>query len=154
MQTSFNLNRNEGRLSKPYNVLGMEVYLKVAGSDTNGQMSMFYAEYSKNQGPPLHLHDVDETFYITEGEFIYQLGEKRVTAVTGSTVFIPRMMPHAFLTISEKGCMLFMVNPTGNVEMLFERLSSFQEMPSIDEVVRVHEEFGFKIVGPPLTQEL
>lgn len=153
MQTFFNLNRTESRLSKPYNVLGMDVYLKIAGSDTNGQMSMFYAEYNKNQGPPLHLHDADETFYITEGEFIYQVGDNRVTAVAGSTVFIPRLTPHAFLTISEKGCMIFMVNPSGNVELLFERLSSYQEMPSIEEVVRVHEELGLKIVGPPLSNE-
>lgn len=153
MQTSFNLNVTESRFSKPYNVLGMDVYLKIAGSDTNGQMSMFYAEYRKNQGPPLHLHPVDETFYITEGEFIFQLADKRVTAIAGSTLFIPRMMPHAFLTISEKGCMIFMVNATGNVELLFERLSSYHEMPSIEEVVRVHEELGLKIVGPPLTQD-
>lgn len=153
MQTFFNLNRTESRLSKPYNVLGMDVYLKIAGSDTNGQMSMFYAEYNKNQGPPLHLHDADETFYITGGEFIYQVGDKRITVVAGSTVFIPRMMPHAFLTSSEKGCMIFMVNLSGNVELLFERLSSYQEMPSIEEVVKVHEELGLKIVGPPLTQD-
>lgn len=153
MQTSFNLNGTESRFGKPYNVLGMDVYLKITGSDTNGQMSMFYAEYSKNQGPPLHLHPVDETFYITEGEFIFQSGDKRVTAIAGSTLFIPRMTPHAFLTVSEKGCMIFMVNPTGNVELLFERLSSYQEMPSIEEVVRVHEELGLKIVGPPLTQD-
>lgn len=151
MQKPFILNKNESRLNEPYNVLGMDVSLKIAGSDTNGQMSMFYAEYHKNQGPPLHLHDVDETFYITEGEFIFQMGDTRVTAVAGNTLFVPRMMQHAFLTISEKGKMIFMVNPTGKVEVLFERLSSYQEMPSIDEVVRVHEEFGLQIVGPPLS---
>ncbi|WP_428662748.1 cupin domain-containing protein [Runella sp.] len=153
MQTSFILNESEGRLPEAYNVLGMPVTLKIAGSDTQGQMSMFWAEYQKNQGPPLHLHNVDETFYITEGEFIFQTGDTRITATAGSTVFVPRNMPHAFLTISEIGKMLFMVNPTGNVEKVFEKLNEFQEMPSIAEVVRVHEELGFKIVGPPLTNE-
>ena len=150
MQTSFLLTEKESRLPQAYNVLGMAVYLKIAASDTNGQMSMFVAEYHKNQGPPLHRHDVDETFYITEGEFIFQMGESRVSAGAGSTLFVPRNMPHAFLTTSEKGKMLFMVNPTGTVELLFERLSSYQEMPSMEEVVSVHEEFGLKILGPPL----
>ena len=153
MQTSFILDSKESRLNKPYNVLGMDVYLKVSGSDTNGQMSMFYAEYNKNQGPPLHLHPVDETFYITGGAFIFQLGDQRVTAVAGSTVFIPGMMPHAFLTTSEKGTMVFMVNPTGNVELVFERLSALPADPSIEQVVRIHEELGLQIVGPPLNNE-
>lgn len=153
METSFNLKGNECRSNESYNVLGMDVYLKIAGIDTNGQMSMFYAEYNKNQGPPLHLHDVDETFYITEGEFIFQMGGSRVTAITGSTVFVPRMMPHAFLTISEKGKMIFMVNPSGNVEVLFKKYSSYREMPSIEELMRISEELGCPIVGPQLINE-
>lgn len=151
MQTSFLLTEKESRLPQAYNVLGMAVSLKIAASDTNGQMSLFAAEFYKNQGPPLHRHDVDETFYITEGEFIFQIGENRVSAGAGDTLFIPRNMPHAFLTISETGKMLFMVNPTGNVEKLFEKLSSYQQMPSIEEIVSVHAALGLTIVGPPLT---
>ncbi len=151
MQTSFILTEKEGRLPQAYNVLGMAVYLKIAASDTNGQMSMFAAEYHQNQGPPLHRHDVDETFYITEGEFIFQLGENRVTAVTGDTLFVPRNMPHAFLMMSQTGKMLFMVNPTGNVEKLFEKLSSYPQMPSVEEIVSVHAALGLTILGPPLT---
>lgn len=43
-----------------------------------------------------------------------------------------------------------MVNPTGNVELLFERLSSYQQMPSVEEIVSVHAALGLTIVGPPL----
>ncbi|MBA4140966.1 MAG: cupin domain-containing protein [Segetibacter sp.] len=101
MQTSFILNLEESRIQKSYNVLGMPTYLKISGQDTNGQMNMFYGEYRRKQGPPLHQHDLDETFYVTEGEFIFQLGDKKVKAVAGSTIFIPRMLPHTFLVTSE-----------------------------------------------------
>jgi quercetin 2,3-dioxygenase len=150
MQTSFILKANESR--QQYNLLGHPAFLKIGGNDTQGQLSLFSGEYHKNQGPPLHLHNVDETFYILEGEFIFQTGDTRVTAVKGDTVFVPRNMTHTYLTVSETGKMLFMVNPTGTIEQLFEGLSSYQERPSIEEIVRLHESFGLKIVGPPITQ--
>lgn len=50
----------------------MPVYLKVSGNDTDGQMIIFIADYKRNEGPPLHLHDNDETFFIIEGEFIFK----------------------------------------------------------------------------------
>lgn len=150
MQTSFILKENEGRLPEPYNILGHPALLKVGAIDTNGQLSLFSGQYHKNQGPPLHLHDVDETFYILEGEFLIQAGDERFSAIVGDTIFVPRNMPHAYLTISETGKMLFMVNPSGTIELLFEKLSAFKEKPSIEEIVRIHEELGLKIVGPPL----
>ena len=119
MQDSFVLKETESRLNQPYNVLGMDVYLKVSGKDTNNQLSMFSAEYCKNQGPPLHLHNVDETFYITAGEFLFQIGDRRCTVTAGDTLFIPRNTPHAFLTVSNRGKMIFIVNPTDTVELLF-----------------------------------
>ncbi|MGI8635857.1 MAG: hypothetical protein ACR2KZ_10680, partial [Segetibacter sp.] len=64
MDTSFILQAEESRINKPYNVLFMPTYLKISGQDTGGQMSMFYGEYRRKQGPPLHQHDLDETFYI------------------------------------------------------------------------------------------
>jgi quercetin 2,3-dioxygenase len=152
MQKSFILKENEGRLAEAYNILGHPAFLKVGSSDTNGQLSLFAGKYHKNQGPPLHLHDVDETFYILEGEFIIQAGDNRFSAVAGDTVFVPRNMPHAYLTVSETGKMLFMVNPSANIELLFEKLTAYKERPSIEEIVRLHEELGLKIVGPPLTQ--
>ena len=150
MKKAYILKPQEGKLAKPYNVLGMPVHLKVAGIDTGGQMSIFIAEYKKNESPPLHLHENDETFYIIDGEFIFQAGDEKFTGIAGDTIFIPGNTPHTTLTVSETGKMLFTVNPTGNVEKIFEKLDSYKEMPSIEEIVRVHEELGLKIVGPPL----
>lgn len=150
MQTSFILSKQEGRLSKPYIVLGMPIHLKVSGSDTNGQLSVFVSEHNKNQGPPLHIHDSDETCYVIEGEFIFQMGDTKVSAVPGDILFVPRNMPHAFLATSQKGSLVCILNPAGNVEKLFEKLSLYHEMPPVEEITRVHEELGLKIVGPPL----
>jgi quercetin 2,3-dioxygenase len=153
MQTAFVLNKEESRIQKPYNVLGMPTYLKISGQDTNGQMNMFYGDYRRKQGPPLHQHDLDETFYVTEGEFIFQLGDKKVKAVAGSTIFIPRMLPHAFLVISEIGRTLFMLNPAGKVEALFAIYDSYQTFPPIEELMRLSTEFNCPILGPQITED-
>lgn len=152
METSFILDTEESRIQKPYNVLGMPTYLKIAAKDTNGHMSMFYGDYRKNQGPPLHQHYLDETFYVTEGEFIFQLGDKKVKAVAGTTIFIPRMMPHTFLVTSETGRTLFILIPSGKVEELFAKYDSFVTIPPIEELTRVSEELGFPVIGPPITE--
>lgn len=153
METSFILNVKESRAEKPYNVLGMPTYLKIAGRDTNGQMSMFYGDYKRKQGPPLHQHDLDETFYVTEGEFIFQLADKKVKAIAGSTIFIPRMMPHAFLITSEIGRTLFILSPAGDVEALFAKYDSYQTLPPIEELMRVSNEFGYPILGPQIKED-
>jgi quercetin 2,3-dioxygenase len=153
MQTSFVLNLEESRIQKPYNVLGMPTYLKISGHDTNGQMNMFYGDYRRKQGPPLHQHDLDETFYVTEGEFIFQLGDKKVKAVAGSTIFIPRMLPHTFLVTSEIGRTLFMLNPAGNVEELFAKYDSYQTFPPIEELMKVSAELDCPILGPQIMED-
>ncbi|MFT4016748.1 MAG: cupin domain-containing protein [Agriterribacter sp.] len=152
MPSPFILKPAESRNGKPLDVLGMPVYVKTTGSDTGNQLSIFIAEYKKNQGPPLHTHDVDETFYVLEGEHIFQAGDERFFGKPGDVVFIPRNTVHTTLCITDMGKLLFTVNPTGPVEKIFEKLDAYTSMPSVEEVVRVHEELGLKIVGPPITQ--
>lgn len=152
MPSPFILKPTESKKGKPLNVLGMPVYVKLSGSDTGDQLSIFIAEYKKNQGPPLHMHDVDETFYVLEGEHIFQAGDERFNGKPGDVVFIPRNTVHTTLCITDTGKLLFTVNPTGPVEKIFEKLDAYTSMPSVEEVVRIHEELGLKIVGPPITQ--
>jgi hypothetical protein len=116
-------------------------------------MSMFYGDYRRNQGPPLHQHDLDETFHVTEGEFIFQLGDKKVKAVAGTTIFIPRMMPHTFLVTSEIGRTFFLLNPAGKIEELFAKYDSYETMPPVEELMRISTELGFPVLGPQITRD-
>jgi uncharacterized cupin superfamily protein len=47
-------------------------------------------------GPPLHVHDFDEAFYVLEGELTFQLEDRLVTAGAGELAFAPRNVPHTF----------------------------------------------------------
>jgi quercetin dioxygenase-like cupin family protein len=52
------------------------------------------------QGPPLHVHDFDEAFYVLDGELSFQLGDELSTAGPGELAFAPRGVPH---TLASRG---------------------------------------------------
>lgn len=48
-------------------------------------------------GPPMHVHhDGDEAWHIIEGTLRFALGGRVVDAPAGSTVYVPRGVPHTF----------------------------------------------------------
>ncbi len=58
-------------------------------------VAMVGAMSAGDAGPPLHIHPyTDETFYISEGELTFQLGEREVVASAGAFVFVPRGVAH------------------------------------------------------------
>ena len=64
-------------------------------------------------GASLHRHPTyDEAFIICEGNYDFQLGEKRLTLGPGDTVFVPRGTPHSFICIGpEVGRQLIISSP-------------------------------------------
>ena len=61
-------------------------------------LSLMTSTFVSGGGYPfLHIHrSFEEMFYVTAGEIEYRLGEQRVVAGAGSTVFIPTGVPHCF----------------------------------------------------------
>src|SRR5215468_5949300 len=66
------------------------IAFKVSGQDSSG---LFILEntFRAKGGPARHLHyEQDEWFYVLEGEFIIDVGEKRVTLKPGDSLLAPR----------------------------------------------------------------
>ena len=69
--------------------------------DTNGAMCVF--EFTGGSGGPRHIHhDQDEWIYIIDGEFQFEVGEKRFRVGAGECVFIPRKVAHVWACVSEQ----------------------------------------------------
>jgi quercetin dioxygenase-like cupin family protein len=134
------------------NPVGGEVVFMVRGPQSGGHITAFETSVSPGGGPPLHVHaNEEETLYVLEGEFRFQLGEQQVTAQAGSLVFVPRGTPHTFQnTGDERGRMLIHFSPSG-MEKFFERFAELAE-PGPDEFVRLGKEVGMTVVGPPLAE--
>jgi quercetin dioxygenase-like cupin family protein len=65
--------------------------LKATSEQTGGSIGVLEATSPPGYGPPRHIHhSSDELFYVLEGEFLFLVGEREVSAMAGSFVFIPR----------------------------------------------------------------
>ncbi len=92
--------------------------IKATAEMTNGQLSIVEITEPPHAAIPLHVHHrEDESFWILEGDLVFEVGGKSIPAKAGDYLFGPREVPHRF-TVGPNGCrMLFIMTPGG-----FERL--------------------------------
>lgn len=125
--------------------------IKVSKKDTNGDLAIF--EYTGNEkgGPPLHLHpNQDEIFFILQGEYLFQVGEEKHTLKAGDTIFLPRMVPHAFAQLTEVGKMFFLFQPSGKMEDFFRAIGNLTAPPTAEQGAKIFADHDMIVVGPPL----
>ena len=120
------------------------ITLKATDQETGGSIGFLEATSPPGYGPPRHVHyGCDELFYVLEGQFLFLVGERQVSAPPGTFVFIPRGTVHAAKVMgTEPGKVLSAYIPGGQ-ERSFEE---FGQLPA--EVVA--EKYDSEFVGPPL----
>ena len=134
---------------------------KVSAQDTNGAMCVFEFTGQIGRDGPRHLHhDQDEWIYVIDGEFQFEVGDKRFRVGAGESVFIPRKAPHVWACVSGKpGKIINVYQPAGKVEEFFRELGKYNGKPyvhevlSIDEFRRLFHDYGMDLLGPPLLGE-
>ena len=135
-------------------IMGGRFDLKVSGKDTGGELCIYDTVRSTKGGPPLHRHySQDEWFYIIRGDFLVQVGDKRLRLVPGDSAFAPRKIPHTFAMTSDgEGQMLVLFQPAGRMEDFFRQMSIFGKGVSAGQQLpkSVWEEHGMELLGPPL----
>jgi quercetin dioxygenase-like cupin family protein len=143
--------RGEGR---PVYVLGADLTIMVSSRDTNGAFTVFEGRIPPLEGPPLHRHPgQDESFYIVEGEFRFEVDGLEVYASAGASVVAPRGSSHTFQNIgSERGRIVTTVVP-GGLDLFFEdveALSPRGTAPDLAKLLPVFKKHGQELLGPPL----
>lgn len=129
--------------------------VKVSGKDTNGELAIFEIHSKgKGGGPALHIHqDQDETMYILEGEYLFQVGDEKVKLKMGDSIFIPRGTPHAFVHLGEgTGKKLSVYQPAAKIEEMFRQIGLLKERTP-EKMQAVMAVNNTKIVGKPLSVE-
>lgn len=151
----FTVKAGEDRFNQPINYRGVNPNLvKISGKDTGGQLAVFEYEGFMKTGPELHVHfDQDEIFYVVEGQFLFQVGTEKQTLTVGDTIFLPRNIPHTWLQLSEKGKLIYLLQPAGKLEEFFKKIDALKRPPTAEEVAKFAKESNQKIVGPPLTAD-
>jgi quercetin dioxygenase-like cupin family protein len=137
--------------------LGLHVRLLLTSEQTQGQFSV--AEILAEPGlfVPPHTHDrEDEFFYVTEGEFEFNLADGVISAPAGTFVHVPKQTVHGFRNASGKTAKLFDVHTPGGFERFFIasgtpcldiKLGPPKTKPDMQRFVEICRQHGMELAG-------
>lgn len=142
--------RNEDAEGSPFSFLNGRFDSKVTAAETNGALCIFDTTRTEPGGPPLHVHHAqDEWFFVTEGDFEFQVGEERLQLGPGDSVLGPRGVPHCFANVSPTGRLVIVFQPAGSMEAFFHEGSQRGPMTPAD-FAALSARHGMTVVGPPI----
>jgi mannose-6-phosphate isomerase-like protein (cupin superfamily) len=132
--------------------------LKATGDETHGSFGLTEQLAPPGFAPPRHVHhDEDEEFYILEGSVTFYCGSDTFKAGSGSYVFMPRDVEHAFKVEGPEPARLLQINSPAGLERFFEEASEPAQQlilpppapPDIEKLTSVAAKYNIEIVGPP-----
>jgi quercetin dioxygenase-like cupin family protein len=129
------------------------------GQETRGLFALQEQVGRKGNVPPPHIHHrEDETFYVLEGEMTFSIGDRKIKATPGTTVFAPRDVVHSFTIDSDEVRILVLNTPAGiegffkecSVPALSMTLPPPAEVPysEIEKMMALAPKYGFEFVFP------
>ena len=133
------------------NILGIPMFIRVHGRDTNGIVSVVESQDVPGGGPPPHIHHrEDETFQILEGDYEFTVGGKTVLAKPGTTLFAPRSIAHSYRYAGKSpGRLMCVITPSG-FEGFFEEIGVLtpQQQMDLPRVLEIAKKYGLEFLLP------
>jgi quercetin dioxygenase-like cupin family protein len=140
---------------EPFWFLNALSIIKLSGKQTGGSFALIEDRLPAGRDTPYHLHQhEDETFHLLEGEMTFFSGSDKFTAGAGSTVFLPRGIPHGFRA-NTAGRVLILTTPSGFDDFVREvgtpatsLVIPEPQQPDVPKLVTVAAKYGIEILGP------
>jgi mannose-6-phosphate isomerase-like protein (cupin superfamily) len=112
---------------------------------------------------PLHVHDdLDDTWYVLEGEMVVRCGDEASVAGAGHWLSMPRGVPHTFRVVGDRPARILLVHDNATFRDLIRdvgvpaqaRVLPDQPIfPSPDELARVAAGHDLTPIGPPMSAD-
>lgn len=138
----------------------------LTGPESGGELGVSLVTQPPGVATPLHRHTYEsEAFYLLEGTMTYRAGDEIHHLATGSFIYLPKGIPHAFrVTGTAPVRMLALVVPGGLLALYDEvgvpateqRLPGTDGRPMPEEISRWNEigpRYGLQVVGPPIPED-
>ena len=113
--------------------------------------------------PPLHVHDdLDDTWYILEGQMIVRCGDDELLAGAGHWVSMPRGVPHTFRVIGERQARILLVHDNASFRDFIREVGTPAAelvvpdnpiFPPVEEAARIAASHDLRPIGPPLSAD-
>ncbi len=143
------------RAPSPSGMFDAEV---VRSSDSAGRLAIFVfpaGAHHPYRGAPLHVHhEQDEWLYILEGEFVAEVGGKRMRLKPGDSLLMPMKVPHRWSVAQEQHCgAIHLYSPAGLMEMDWSPVAQDTDPKNQEARNAEFEKHGLTLLGGPLSKE-
>ena len=139
------------RPSSSVSWMGTDYSISLTARDSAGLVGVFEGRVPAGDGPPVHIHhNEDEVLHVLEGQYEFWLDGAVSRGGPGSSVFLPRGVPHTFRVVGDRpGRNLAIVTPGGFENFFLEAagrdLQIPRDMPALLELANL---YGLEFVGP------
>jgi quercetin dioxygenase-like cupin family protein len=128
---------------RPLNVVGEHITVLASGATTGGY-EIFIQAGPEGSGPVPHTHPWDESFYVTNGEVDFNIGDDAiVTALPGTLVHIPADTRHWFRWRGGGGAMISITSRLG-ASNLFSEIDReiTPDQPNVEKLIEISLRHG------------
>src|SRR5260370_8503435 len=109
---------------------GRDLIFKVTGEDTGGAFDYFIVEVAPHGGPPLHVHHKqEETIHVMKGRYKIRIGEEIFWCEEGGFAYLPSLVPHAFLNLTDEPGEIVVVYTPGGGHKFYRSLGPLPRVP-------------------------
>jgi len=145
---------------RAFKFLDLKMFVEVDSDDTKGTVAVVRVFVPPGAGPAPHVHSrEDEVQTVVRGRYQYRHGDEELDAPPGTTVFMPRGVPHVFRNVSNEPGEHVLTLVPGGLEKAFREVSAAGlQMPGdkakYDEICA---KYGLKNLPPdalPLSKTL
>ena len=136
--------------SQELRVMGAQVRFLCEAQDTGKAWSLMEVQLPKDSGPPPHMHDWDEAYYVSEGEVRFFLAGDTHTVRAGDFVYAPGGTLHGFSGVSESPARLLIFDAPAHAGAFFREVDrEVKELPrDLAKVGAIGERHGIHFAPP------
>jgi mannose-6-phosphate isomerase-like protein (cupin superfamily) len=130
-----------------------EVLIKISTEEANGEYCVLEHHGGLEAAPPIHLHrTADELFEVLEGRVGFWLDGQIVEARPGTTIRVPRNMPHGWRNLGDTESRMIITFIPGGTDGFFE---AAEGIPHSDpRAAKIAEQYGTVYIAAPLEAKL
>jgi quercetin dioxygenase-like cupin family protein len=140
----------EAGTGRRVNVLGDNQFIRLTGEDTGGALTLVEQANAPGVGVPMHVHaNEDEVFHVLEGAMDFTVGGRTTRAEAGAVVFLPRDVPHAFVTVGPGITRSTITAVPAGIELMFYELGALPPgSPDMAKVFEICGRHGIRFIEP------
>jgi quercetin dioxygenase-like cupin family protein len=121
------------------------------GADTGGVYALSESVLPPGVDAPLHVHrHEDESFYVISGTIEAICGEQTIVLTDGSSIFLPRDIPHRIKNIGATPAKVLMILSPPQLESFFDQMIVAAAEGALDpqRMAELARPYGVEILEP------